>query len=403
MEGEATFGKDNYLYLNYWNSQFWPSLSLGISRYAYKGSYGYGEDLDGDPATDDLRVVGIKFEQLGEDIWATASYVPSYSLWISLVADVSRFSFRETGDGPEWSPYQRSEGVGAYVEWSPRSGYYMGDDWINPRGGRRVYLDYSRRRSGIVDPETAGAVYDDGELLESYAYNRIQLSWTEFLPVPFTDRHTLQLDLDAGYIDRNVMGWDEFMAGGRHPYYWGNGTIGNNIQFSGFEGYSLSGETMLIANAAYRFPVARDLDWKLGPAYTDSLYLQFFGSIGNLWSYRVEGESHIEGYSVVPSYGGSVRREVPFRDYASKNSPPGENHHLLGDVGAELRVRSFIWNDWDWDGFLRLSYGLQSTAGYGDVNADFVQSSVARDAASELSAELEPPTLRIYAGLGTGW
>ena len=71
--------------------------------------------------------------------------------------------------------------------------------------------------------------------------------------------------------------------------------------------------------------------------------------------------------------------------------------------GVELRVRSFIWNDWDWDSFLRVAYGLQPTAGYGDVNADMIQSSVARDSASELSDEVEAPTLRIYAGLGTGW
>jgi hypothetical protein len=402
LEGQVTFGKDNYFYLNYWNSQFWPNLSLGISRYSYKGNYGYGDDIDGNPETDDLRVVDVKFEQLGEDIWFTASYVPSYSLWLSLVADASRFSFRETGDGPNWAPYQRGAGIGAYLEWSPR-GYYMGDDWINPRGGRRVYVDYSLRKSEIIDTDSAGSVYDDGELLENYHYHRLMVNWTEFVPVPFTEHHTLQFDVDFGYINRNVMGWDEFMAGGRHPYNWGNGTIGNNIQFSGFEGYSLSGETMLIANAAYRFPVLQDLNWKIGPTYTDSVYLQFFGTVGNLWSYRVEGERHIEGYSVVPSQGGSIRREVPFKDYASKNSPQGEEHYVLSDVGTEIRIRSFIWNDWDWDGFLRVSYGLQNTAGYGDVNADMLQSSVSRNAASELSAEIEGSTFHIYAGLGTGW
>ena len=68
---------------------------------------------------------------------------------------------------------------------------------------------------------------------------------------------------------------------------------------------------------------------------------------------------------------------------------PFEKHYYLTDMGTEIRMRSFIWNDWDWDGFLRVSYGFQSTAGYGDVNADFIQSALARDAASELSAEFE--------------
>ena len=86
-----------------------------------------------------------------------------------------------------------------------------------------------------------------------------------------------------------------------------------------------------------------------------------------------------------------------------KNSPAGSPNYFLTDIGAELRSRAFIWNDWDWDGFIRLSYGLQATAGYGDVNFDLIQSSLARDAATELSAEIEPATLRVYLGFGTGW
>ena len=400
---EAAFGKDNYFAVNYYNNMFWPSISLGYSRYAYKGTYGYGIDQDGLPETDDLLVVDQKFEQVSDDLYASLSYVPSDVTWISLYGDWSRYAFRGIGDGEDWGPYLHTGGVGAYVEWSPRGGGYWGDDWINPRGGRRIYLDYSFRRTHVVDRYSGGAVYDDGEALQDYSFHKAQLSWTEFVPVPGTRRHTLQLDLDAGYISRNVMGWDEFLAGGRHPYNWGNGTIGNNMQFSGYEGWSLAGETMLIGNAAWRFPIARDLNLKTGPVYTDAVYMQFFGTAGNLWSYRVEGPSHTEGGSVVPSEGGSVRREVPFKDFASKNSPVGRENHVLVDVGAEVRVRAFIWNDWDWDCFVRGSYGLQPTSGYGDVNGDMIQSSVARDAASELSAEVEPATLRLYVGLGTGW
>ena len=118
-------------------------LSLGYSRYAYKGDYGYGDDIDGNPNTDDLRVVDVKFEQISDDIWLSASYIPSYALWASAFVDASRYQFREIGDGANWSPYQISTGIGTFVEWSPRGGSYYGDDWINPRGGRRVYVDYS--------------------------------------------------------------------------------------------------------------------------------------------------------------------------------------------------------------------------------------------------------------------
>ena len=66
-------------------------------------------------------------------------------------------------------------------------------------------------------------------------------------------------------------------------------------------------------------------------------------------------------------------------------------------------MRQVIWNDWDWDSFVRVAYGMQPTGGYGDVNSDMIQSSVARDAASELSSEVEDSTIRLYLGLGTGW
>lgn len=407
LDAMATFGKDNWVYLGYWNDVFWPSINIGWSRYIYKGHYGYGVDNDGIAATDDITVVDVKFEQMADDLWLYTSYTPSDAIWMGFGADVSRYSFRDTGDGPDYVPYIVSSGVGVFAEWSPQAvGYGWGDDWINPRGGRRVYVDYSHRWTQIVDPEVAGAIYDDGELFDRYSYNKVLLSYSEFIPVGWfgaTDHHTLQIDLEGGYIDRNVLGWDELIAGGKHPYHWGSGTVGNNVQFSGYEGWSLYGETMIIANAAYRFPVARDLDLKTGPVYTETLYLQLFGSVGNLWSYRIDGPSHLEGYSVVPDEGSTVRREVPFKDYAAKNSPKDSPNYVLTDVGAELRIRQFIWNDWDWDSFVRVSYGLNPTAGYGDVNSDYISSSVARDASSELSDEIEDPTVRLYLGLGTGW
>jgi WD40 repeat protein len=407
VDGEVAFGKDNSIWASWTYMKLWPDIQLGAARSTYKGTYGYALDEDGLAATEgDRTIVDLKFEQASDDVWLYVTYMPSYSLWGGIGGDISRYSFRDTGDGAVFTPYTEHAGVGVFVEWSPTGGYFAGDQWINPRGGRRLYIDAQHRWTRIVDPELGGEVIDDGQAFDAYGYNQISASYTEWIPMRWFglfDHHTLQLDLEAGYIDRNVMGWDELLAGGRHPYYWGSGTIGNNVQFSGYEGYSLSGETMLISNLAYRFPLARDLDWKIGPTYTESLYLQVFGSVGNLWSYRVEGDTHVEGYSVVANDPDSVRREVPFSDYAHKNSPAGEENYLLSDIGVELRIRSFIWNDWDWDSFMRVSYGLKATAGYGDVNADLVQSSVARDANSELSDEVEPPTIRIYAGLGTGW
>jgi hypothetical protein len=277
LEGEFTLGKDKFFSLTYWNGQFWPNLNMGYMRYTYKGHYGYGEDTDGLGETPEMTVVDLKFEQASDDVWLYASYVASDTLWLGLGSDASRYAFRDTGDGPTWMPFTLHAGVGAFLEWSPWSDY-SGDQWINPRGGRRLYMDYNHRWTHVVDGEIAGAVYDDGERMDNYGYHQLTGSYTEYIPLTLGlwDHGTLQLDFEGGWINRNVMGWDEFMAGGRHPYHWGNGTIGNNVQFSGYEGYSLTGETMLIANAGYRFPLLRNMNWMTGPVYTESMYLQIF-------------------------------------------------------------------------------------------------------------------------------
>ncbi len=394
-------GKDTYVGGTYYNDMFTAgSLGMGYGRYAFKSAYGYGDDIDGIPqTTDDLEVVDVKSEQVSDDFWLFGSRYVNDTLYMSVALDASLTSFREPGDGPEFSPYLWSSGVQVYGEWDSTG--WDSDSWINPRGGRRVYVDYQHRWTHVVDPEIAGSVYDDGEAMGNYQFNRIEVNWAEHIPV--FQRSTLELDFTGGYIDRNVLGWDEFNAGGRHPYDWGSGNYGNNVQFAGYEGWSLVGETMLIANASYRFPVARDLNFKLGPVYTEKVYLQFFGTGGNLWSYRVEGPSHLEGYSVVPDADGQIVREVPFADYSAKNSIAGRKNRLLYDVGAEVRVKQFIFNDWDWDSFVKVAYGPVPTAGYGDVNADNIQNGSVRDAASELSSEFEPNTVHVYVGLGTGW
>ncbi len=397
---DFSVGKDTYLSLDYTNDMFWPTIDVGYSRYAYKSAYSYQDDLDGLPATTgDTYTVDLKYEQVSDDAWLYVSRYLNDTLWLMVGADADRYAFRETGDGAHWAPYVLNAGVGVMAEWDT-SGFNQ-DGWINPQGGRHVTVALDRRFTRLLDNDLAGAVVDDGQRMDKYGFSRVQVDWSEFIAI--AGRHTLQLDFTAGYIDKNVMGWDEFIAGGKHPYDWGSGTIGNNVQFAGFEGWSLYGETMLMANASYRIPLARDLNLKTGPVYTESVYLQAFGTAGNVWSYRVEGPSHLEGYSVVPDADGSVRREIPFLDYASKNSVAGRKNYVLNDVGLELRVRQMIWDDWDWDSFLKVAYGFQPTAGYGDVNADLIQSAVARDAKSELSTEVEPPTLRVYLGLGTGW
>ena len=91
-----------------------------------------------------MSVVDLKFEQASDDLWAYASYSASDSLWLGLGSDGSQYAFRDAGDGPIWVPYTRHAGLSGFMEWSPWSDY-SGDQWINPRGGRRLYF-----RIGVV-------------------------------------------------------------------------------------------------------------------------------------------------------------------------------------------------------------------------------------------------------------
>ena len=97
---------------------------------------------------------------------------------------------------------------------------------------------------------------------------------------------------------------------------------------------------------------------------------------------------------------GSVRRGS-LQDYASKNSQKEKlimylemlessfgHAHLYGMIGTGM--------------VLYVSYGLQSTAGYGDVNADLSNLRVSKYLFGAL-IRVEPSTFHIYAGIGTGW
>ena len=128
LAGRGSHFRQKQLYLcQLLDGRLDPIDSFGYMRYSYKGTYGYGLDDDGVvETTDDVTVVDLT-EQVSDDIWTYITYLPSEALWVGIGADASQYAFRDTGDGPNFVPYTRHFGLGAFFEWTPSGGYYWGD------------------------------------------------------------------------------------------------------------------------------------------------------------------------------------------------------------------------------------------------------------------------------------
>ncbi|MCO4771959.1 MAG: OmpA family protein [Deltaproteobacteria bacterium] len=286
---------------------------------------------------------------------------------------------------------------------------------INPRGGRGITFQWQPNFTVPLNSASGGVDVDDGQVFNSYFYNRFDLTWTEYLALPIKNRvgdnagHTLQVEFQASAIDRNVPFADEIRGGGAGGLNRTNPLTSNSV-FAGYEPFSLSGETAALLNLQYRFPLVKDIDKKLGILYIDSIYLQFFGTVGNFWSYRVksEGTTNLFGENVltdpVARVGGShdrpgdgVVREVPGM-LASENG-----NYVLADAGVEVRLAANLFNRSNWNSFFRIAYGFMPVSGRGDVNGDDVFTNGADPTLDNRASESEPSGLRFYLGIGTGW
>jgi hypothetical protein len=150
---------------------------------------------------------------------------------------------------------------------------------------------------------------------------RGEFNYSEFIPLPgladgWFDQ-SLELDLSLGYISQDLA-FFPFYGGGRlysqaAPEY--NASVG----FAGYNFGSLVGETLANIGVAYRGPLARNIQWNVGPFFLNDVYFQVFTSWGNIWSFDPTG-----------------RRQRPFLD------PASNGRFVLGDVGLDLRLGHFI-------------------------------------------------------------
>jgi len=402
-------GEDNLFLAQYFNNQLPTTITATAYHYEVKYTSGYLLDEDGnDQTTGDKSTWEVRNAQYANIAAVAADYAWDPQFHTDVYGRYLDYGFKGTND-IGFQPYLREAEVGFDLSFSNA---FAADYRPNTFTGRTVDLSFDHAWTDVVYEPYGGVAVDDGMELDNYQYNKVQLRYIENIRMPSfwgvplfqaarDHNHTIQIDTQFGYIDRNVDVNDEFNAGGQHPYFWGSGTLRPNTQFAGYPPYSLNGETMAILNLAYRFPISQYMAKQVGPLFIYGIFAQIGGTAGNLWSYRLDpnapSKHSIFGDSVAYDPA-DVHREIPFVDEAYKNG-----NTLLTDASAELRVQATIFHGLPWDSFLRVAWGFQEVGGIGDVNGDGIYDTSENAIADELSNETEKPGPRIYLGFGTGW
>ena len=415
----AQAGEDLVVQAGYSNGAGWATFNAFAMFRAIKTDYGFLLDEDENiQTTDDQNLWDQKLAYLiyGGGIGVDLPFNQLFD--VSLGGFHYALAVQGVDDGKKIQPI-RYRGIHDLTVRLFSSGLARSLVWdrirINPRGGRGITFVWQPNFTVPLNSASAGVDVDDGQVFKGYFYNRFDLMWTEYISLPIKNKlgeeagHTLQIEIQASAIDRNVPFADEIRGGGAGGLNRTNPLTSNTV-FAGYEPFSLSGETAALVNLQYRFPLVKDIDKKLGILYIDSIYLQFFGTVGNFWSYKVKTDdtTNFFGELVLTDEearqggkpdraGDGVIREVPGM-LASENG-----NYVLADAGVELRLAANLFNRSQWNSFFRVAYGFMPVAGRGDVNGDDVFTNGADPTLDNRSSEKEPSGLRFYLGIGTGW
>ncbi|MBN2571897.1 MAG: PD40 domain-containing protein [Ignavibacteriales bacterium] len=144
------------------------------------------------------------------------------------------------------------------------------DSEINPIG-RKVEFQYNYEFNKF-NSESEYEV-EDGMLIPKYGhfnFHRVELNWKEHLGL-FAS-HTLTLGVRAA----SILGPEvpDFF-----DYY-----LGGLIGMKAYPFYAISGNELICINLTYRFPLFRNIDFKLGHLYLDKIFLSIYGDYGDAWT-----------------------------------------------------------------------------------------------------------------------
>ncbi|MCB9259344.1 MAG: PD40 domain-containing protein [Ignavibacteriales bacterium] len=141
---------------------------------------------------------------------------------------------------------------------------------INPIG-MQIELKYNYEMNQY-NPESEYEV-ENGVLVpvyRDYNFHRVELNFGNFYQV--FDDHTLSAKLRLGTIlGPQVPDFFDFYLGGL-------------VGMKGYPFYAVSGNELAWLNLTYRFPVFKNIDYRVGHLYVDKLYFSVHGDYGNAWN-----------------------------------------------------------------------------------------------------------------------
>ncbi len=267
--------------------------------------------------------INVKFDLMQADLGLYGKYKNSFQWKLAYTyslyrASISTFAYRELATGITYvSPpirysYLRGHTLSLALK---RSRIYPEvDRAINPRKGYYLFLKYSREWNKFLSDFSTDRVVGMEEY-NRYNYNKYELDFEQYIPVPLTRHHAVALRLQSGYIDQPVDDFFNFFAGGL-------------VGLKGYSYYSIEGRAMSIGTITYRFPLVRHLNWQLVNWYLDKIYLGAFYQYGDAWD-----PNHFTLRSFKSDVGVQVRLETfswymfPTRIFFEAAYPLKENYH----------------------------------------------------------------------------
>ncbi len=224
--------------------------------------------------------LGVRFKIGGSNVLRTAFVFSRYS---------ARAKFQERNNVETSLSYNYFIGRDISIRFTHHGIKPAVDAESNPRG-RVITLGYDREFNKFLTGFEVNDAFLD-EVFDNYNYNKFTLEWQEHWGLPIKD-HTLNFDIQAGIIDAEV---DSFF------HFFGGGILGNR----GYPYFSIEGRKLLLGRATYRFPLIRNIDWRLGHLYFDKIFLGLFYDYGNAFN-----ENKIDFDRFKSSVGGQLRLDM---------------------------------------------------------------------------------------------
>ncbi|MCU7495079.1 MAG: biopolymer transporter Tol [Ignavibacteria bacterium] len=149
------------------------------------------------------------------------------------------------------------------------------DSDINPIG-RELDLQYNYEMNKFNLHNRYAA--DDGIVKSQYDnfdFNRLELNWKEHIPL--WKGHTLTAQFRGAAILSRMADTTDFF-----DYY-----LGGLVGMKSYPFYAVSGKRLGWLNLTYRFPLFKNIDYRLGFLYLDKIFLSVFGDFGNAWEEKM--------------------------------------------------------------------------------------------------------------------